>query len=327
MIVDAPSKTLIYSGYSYEFIFRRSRTLNHNTTVMKQLDLSIGNEPSLAPRPVVNVAKVRQLSPLRYPGGKTWLVPEIRRWLASLPSQPDLFIEPFAGGGIASLTAVTGNYVKRALMSELDDGVAALWQCIFEDAPWLIDRILSFKPTRDNVLSVLRAGCSNQRELAFQTLVRNRTQRGGILANGAGLMKTGENRKGVASRWYPQTLANRIEYIYAYRTKITFLHEDGFNLIAQYKSHSNAAFFVDPPYTASTKRAGLRLYNHNTIDHVRLFELMNAVKGPFMMTYDQDSRVEAMAQERGFAVTRVAMKNTHHRQMVELLISKAAPST
>ena len=54
---------------------------------------------------------------------------------------------------------------------------------------------------------------------------------------------------------------------------------------------------------------------------------MDSVKGPFMMTYDQDSRVEAMAQERGFAVTRVAMKNTHHRQMVELLISKAAPST
>ena len=140
-------------------------------------------------------------------------------------------------------------------------------------------------------------------------------------------MKTGENRKGVASRWYPQTLANRIEYIYAHRRRITFLHGDGFNLIAQYKSHSTAAFFVDPPYTASTKRAGLRLYNHNTIDHVRLFKLMDSVKGPFMMTYDQDSRVEAMAQERGFAVTRVAMKNTHHRQMVELLISKAAPST
>ena len=138
-------------------------------------------------------------------------------------------------------------------------------------------------------------------------------------------MKTGENRKGVASRWYPQTLAKRIEYIYAHRRRITFLHGDGFNLIAQYKSHSTAAFFVDPPYTASAKRAGLRLYNHNAIDHDRLFDLMANVRGPFMMTYDQDSRVEAMARETGFAITRVAMKNTHHRQMVELLISKAAP--
>ena len=301
--------------------------MNDNTTAMKQLDLSIGSQPSFTPRPIVNVAKVRQLSPLRYPGGKTWLVPEIRRWLSSLPSQPDLFVEPFAGGGIASLTAVADNYIKRAIMSELDDGVAVLWQCILDDAPWLIDRILSFNPTRSNVLLVLNANCANQRELAFQTLVRNRTQRGGILANGAGLMKTGENRKGVASRWYPQTLANRIKYIYAHRAKITFLHEDGFNLIAQYMSHASAAFFVDPPYTASTKRAGLRLYNHNTIDHERLFDLMAAVRGPFMMTYDQDSRVEAMARERDFAITRVAMKNTHHRQMVELLISQPAPTT
>ena len=292
---------------------------------MKQLDLSIGSQPSFTPRPIVNVAKVRQLSPLRYPGGKTWLVPEIRRWLSGLPLQPDLFVEPFAGGGIASLTAVTDNYVNHAIMSDLDDGLTALWQCILGNAPWLIDRILSFEPTRSNVISVLNAGCANQRELAFQTLVRNRTQRGGILANGAGLMKTGENQKGVSSRWYPQTVANRIEYIYAHRRRITFLHEDGFNLIAQYKSHSNAALFVDPPYTASTKRAGLRLYNHNTIDHERLFDLMAAVRGPFMMTYDQDSRVEEMAKERGFAITRVAMKNTHHRQMVELLISQPAP--
>ena len=31
--------------------------------------------------PVVNVASVPQRSPLRYPGGKTWLIPHIREWL------------------------------------------------------------------------------------------------------------------------------------------------------------------------------------------------------------------------------------------------------
>ena len=33
----------------------------------------------------VNVASVPQRSPFRYPGGKTWLVPHIRRWLGSRP--------------------------------------------------------------------------------------------------------------------------------------------------------------------------------------------------------------------------------------------------
>lgn len=36
-----------------------------------------------------NVAQVRQLSPFRYPGGKTWLVPEVRKWLTAFrPSPP-----------------------------------------------------------------------------------------------------------------------------------------------------------------------------------------------------------------------------------------------
>ena len=54
--------------------------------------------------PVVNVATVPQRSPLRYPGGKTWLVPHIREWLAK--TTPEVLIEPFAGGAIVSLTGV-----------------------------------------------------------------------------------------------------------------------------------------------------------------------------------------------------------------------------
>ena len=49
------------------------------------------HEPAMQPylfpkyyfdRPV-NVASVPQRSPFRYPGGKTWLIPHIRRWLTS----------------------------------------------------------------------------------------------------------------------------------------------------------------------------------------------------------------------------------------------------
>lgn len=45
-----------------------------------------------------NVAQVRQLSPFRYPGGKTWLVPEVRKWLTASKAKPSVFVEPFAGG-------------------------------------------------------------------------------------------------------------------------------------------------------------------------------------------------------------------------------------
>src|SRR5438093_13720090 len=80
----------------------------------------------------VNVASVPQRSPFRYPGGKTWLVPYLRRWARSLPRKPGYLIEPFAGGGIISLTALFESLVERVLMVELDEQVAAVWQSIID---------------------------------------------------------------------------------------------------------------------------------------------------------------------------------------------------
>ena len=76
---------------------------------------------------IVNVATVPQRSPFRYAGGKTWLIPRIRQWLYHSGGLGKELIEPFAGGGIVSLTAVIENLVDRATMVEKDEGVAAVW--------------------------------------------------------------------------------------------------------------------------------------------------------------------------------------------------------
>lgn len=85
----------------------------------------------------VNVASVPQRSPFRYPGGKTWFVPTFRRWMNQKAIKPRLLIEPFAGGGIISLTALFESMVPRAAMAELDEDVASVWQCIIDgDSGW-----------------------------------------------------------------------------------------------------------------------------------------------------------------------------------------------
>ena len=81
-----------------------------------------------SPIPAANVASVPQRSPLRYPGGKTWLIPHIRAWLGGLDPKPSLLIEPFGGGAIVSLTAVMEDLVDRCLLVELDADVAAFWR-------------------------------------------------------------------------------------------------------------------------------------------------------------------------------------------------------
>jgi DNA adenine methylase len=270
---------------------------------------------------IINVASVPQRSPFRYPGGKTWLVPEIRSWLSSLPKKPEIFIEPFAGGGIVSLTVAFEGLAGHVVMVEKDEFVSAVWKVILEDADWLANRILGFNLTIDHVREVLSSPSRNLRDKAFQVILRNRVQRGGIMAPGASLIKLGESGKGISSRWYPETLAKRIRAIHEHRNRISFIEGDAFIIIPQFLKYENVAFFIDPPYTAGGKRAGNRLYTYNTIDHPALFAMMAMAKGTFMMTYDDAEEVKNMAREYDLSVDRIPMKSTHHAMLYELLIS------
>ena len=273
-------------------------------------------------RPIVNLSSVPQRSPFRYPGGKTWLVPRIRQWLTSLPERPALFIEPFAGGGIVSLTVAAERLAKHVIMVELDSQVAAVWKTALDvdDSDWLIQKIMNFKLTPENVSAEISKRPRTTKTKAFQTILKNRIHRGGILANGSGMLKQGENGKGIGSRWYPHTLSKRISAITAMRNRITFIQGDGLKIMRQYASCPDTASFIDPPYTAAGKRAGRRLYTHYDLDHEALFKHAGDLKGDFLMTYDDADSVRALATEHGFETELVFMKNTHHTQMTELLI-------
>lgn len=145
------------------------------------------------PKQIVNVASVPKRSPFRYPGGKTWLIPEIREWLLSLPNRPKTLIEPFAGGGIVGLTTAFERLADHVILVELDPDVASVWQAMLgKDGAWLADRILKFDLTWENVEQVLAAPPGDVRTRAFKTMLRNRISHGGILAPGGGVLKNGE---------------------------------------------------------------------------------------------------------------------------------------
>jgi DNA adenine methylase len=274
---------------------------------------------------VTNVASVPQRSPFRYPGGKTWLIPQIRRWLTKSPYKPVELIEPFAGGAIVSLTAIAEGLVDHVTLIEMDDAVASVWQTIISDdggAEWLSDAITTFDFNSQRVKDVLNQSPLTSRDQALQTIIRNRVNRGGIIAAGAGLLKEGENGKGLRSRWYPETLKKRILAIATYRDRMTFIHGDGLDVIQHYISRADMAFFMDPPYTASKNGAGKRLYTHSTIDHPGLFRLAAEISGDFLMSYENSDEVFRLANEYAFDNHVIAMKSTHHIKKSELLISR-----
>jgi DNA adenine methylase len=136
------------------------------------------------------------------------------------------------------------------------------------------------------------------------------------------VIKNGENGKGIASRWYPETLAKRISAIRMVRDRIDFVHGDGLTVIEEIKGRSDTAIFIDPPYSAGGKRAGTRLYTHHELDHAALFAHAARLRGSVLMTYDFSEAVQDLARTNGFETAQIAMKNTHHAEMNELLIGR-----
>jgi DNA adenine methylase len=271
----------------------------------------------------VNVASVPQRSPFRYPGGKTWLVPYIRSWLGDSQCPVGVLVEPFAGGGIVGLTAGFEGLAEHVVLVERDPNVAAVWHTILGgQAKWLADQILNFELTHANVTAVLRKQPVSQRERAFAVILRNRVQRGGIMADGAGLVKTGENGRGLNSRWYPDTLARRIQEIAGVRERFSFIEGDAFDVIRRYADDEDAAFFADPPYTVASKR----LYAHWQIDHRNLFALLASVKGDVLMTYDHTCEISSLAAEFKFATQAIARRRAKNAKLDKMIVARHFPT-
>ncbi|HEY9114064.1 MAG TPA: DNA adenine methylase [Bacteroidales bacterium] len=266
---------------------------------------------------VVNVASIPQRSPFRYPGGKTWLVPIVRKWLKQSKEYKNL-IEPFAGGGIIGLTAAFENLANHVTMIELDKEVAAVWDVILNgDHKWLADKIYGFDLTPENANNILQKDKKTIKEQAFSTILKNRIYHGGIITKGSGLIKNGENGKGIKSRWYPKTLRDRILAIGYVKNKIEFITGDAFIEMEKATNDKNCYFFIDPPYTV----AGKRLYTHFEIDHDKLFFLTSKLKGKFMLTYDDTKGIRDLATKYNLDFRTIPMKTTHHIKKNEIIIS------
>jgi DNA adenine methylase len=263
-------------------------------------------------------AKRKLKSPFRYAGGKSWFVKTAAKWLENRTTRPSLLVEPFGGGANVSLSAICAGFVNKAAFAELDKDVASTWKAILNGhSKWLADKIPSFRISRIRVERHLKKKPKSQHERAFQCILRNRTARGGVIAAGAGLIRKGEDGKGLKSRWYPDTISKRIRAIANHKSKLIFTRGDGFKLIKKYRLRKHAVFFVDPPYT----RAAQRLYKHWDIDHEQLFQVLQNVSGHVLMTYNDTREVRRWAKKYGFKVKTISMRTTHHKRKRELMIS------
>jgi DNA adenine methylase len=264
-----------------------------------------------------NISQVPHYSPFRFPGGKTWFYYFAKRWMADKRSKT--LIEPFAGGASIGISAAIEKWVKQVILIEIDPNIFSVWETILSDKGLdFAQQISKFDLTET---SIEKQNCLTTRDLsknALKTLIRNRTNHGGILANGSGKLKYGEAGKGILSRWYPKTLSERIQRIYYCKDRLEIINYDGISSIQEYSLNMDNIFFIDPPYT----KAGKRLYDFFEIDHDKLFKTLSEIKNSFLLTYDDSSYIIDLVNKYNFQYEKVLMTTTHHKRKYELIISK-----
>jgi DNA adenine methylase len=231
-------------------------------------------------------------------------------------------IEPFAGGANVSLTAVFENLVDAASLVEMDIDVAAVWSTLLGGkGQELINRVMTFAVTTQSVDALLGTAPNSTVDQALRTIVANRVNHGGILAPGVGRVRAGERGNGLASRWYPRTLARRMSTIVTARERLKFACADGLDLLCAPGSPDDV-YFIDPPYTASKRSPGRRMYRHWNLDHERLFASAAGLAGDVLITYDDAPEVRALAARHDFEVLPVAMTGNRNRVRRELVIGR-----
>ena len=284
--------------------------------------------------PAANPASVPNYSPLRYPGGKTWMVPHIREWLEA--AKPDVLVEPFAGGATASLVAVMENFARTAVVNDLDSDVAAFWEAAIHDPDRLIEFVRGFRPTLHALRSIERNRPRDQFMRGARTLVLNRARSGGILAPGASFSKPGKH--GRPPRWYSETIAARLEAIKSHAHRLWFINSDGLrfflhdgretdllNFAARENNdlRRNAAYFIDPPYAETSVRTGIeRLYTTPMRGWSLMLEGLGRMECDFLATAEANSEVLSMVRGQNFHVESVEMKTGRHRIRTEFLITR-----
>ncbi|WP_413292328.1 DNA adenine methylase [Bdellovibrio sp. HCB185ZH] len=235
-------------------------------------------------------SKSVQLSPFRYPGGKSWLCHFACEWTNLIAQKPDIFIEPFCGGGSVGLFIAANEFANEVLLVEKDPHIAAVWKTILSsDCIWLVDQILEFRMNQKNINEIVHTKFQKTRELAFQTILKNRISRSGIIAHGAGRVKIGEEGRGLSSRWYPETLAHRIANINSLKKSITFKQGDAYEIIPKFKNKKRSAMYIDPPYISEANSAGKRLYNHWDINFSELIDHLESYSGNYLLSYENST--------------------------------------
>jgi DNA adenine methylase len=240
------------------------------------------------------------VSPLRYPGGKTCLVPLFEKVIEDNSLSDITYIEPYAGGAGAALALLYSGKVGKIVINDLDSAIHAFWSASTKSSSAFIAKL---KSTPVNVRewrkqrAIYQDKDAKTFERGFATFYLNRTNVSGIMGGGpiGGLNQEGKWK--IDARFNKKTLIKRLEQLALHADRILVTNEDGVTLIKRYLGAKNAFIYLDPPYFE--KGSSLYMNSYEGSDHSKLSDVLNENPDSFwLLTYDNKRQIKSLYPDR-----------------------------
>lgn len=242
---------------------------------------------------------MKNYSPLRYPGGKTKLLPYISKFIDRNALEGYTYVEPFAGGCGIALGLLYENKVEKIIINDYDKSIYAFWYSVLNHCEELCNLIENTSLDIDEwkiqrMIQTSKEKISDLLILGFSTLYLNRTNRSGIIKAGVigGKFQNGNYK--MDCRFNKPDIIERIKLIHSMKDKIQLYNYDAVNLIKMLSDMDNKFFiYYDPPYYEKGQSLYVNFYDHS--NHLELSEFIktNSIDR-WIVSYDNVTQIQKM---------------------------------
>ncbi len=239
----------------------------------------------------------QNITPLRYPGGKSKMTPFIKELLSINHMTDDVtYVEPFAGGAGIALNLLINENVKEIVINDKDISIYAFWWALLNETNKFIEKILRVNVDIEEWYKQKEIQKNKEQadlfDLGFSTFFLNRTNRSGIISAGpiGGFSQSGKWK--IDARFRKLELLSRIQKISEKKKSIKLFNKDASEFLrydVSKLSKKNVLIYLDPPYYNKGKQLYMNFFKHE--DHQLLENVIEELQHSWVVSYDDTPEI------------------------------------
>ena len=219
----------------------------------------------------------RNISPLRYPGGKTRAVSILKEYI---PSGTKEICSPFFGGGSFELTCALDGY--KIYGYDIFEPLVDFWDSLLNNKEALVGEVKKYFPLEKSAFYNLQKEQMNlkdkiQRGAAF--FVLNRSSFSGATLSGG------------MSPGHPRFTESAIERLANFNISNFTVERKSFH--DSIKQHKNCTLYLDPPYLIKNTLYGHKGDTHRDFDHLGLLSLLKK-RNNWILSYNNSEEIREL---------------------------------